>query len=254
MNTPHLKSINWETTPRNISPNGIHDDEKAKSLGFQGGFVPGIALYEHVCAGLINQDMNWLDTGYVELKFRKPVYSNETVTIELNEAEKTFNLYGDNPNDSRCSGLFIQAANHPELPNGKIQKQLQEPLGSSNLVGEMMEITREHDPSSFSEITSVTGFPNEINGKQLVPISQWGNPIYLIYEYFGLSTTIHYQGKIWHHSPLFAGEASVTRGLITGFSERNGNKLLELLTEISSDSGRKVATVEHSSVYELAKK
>jgi len=254
MQTPHFKSVNWETTPRNISPNGIHDDEKAKSLGFQGGFVPGIALYEHVCAGILTQNTKWLDTGYVELKFRKPVYSDETVHIDLNETEQTFNMYGDNPSDSRCSGIFVQATPAPSLPNEKVQKELRNSLGSPDLVGKMMEITREHDSSSFSEISSVTGFPPEIDGKQIVPISQWGNPIYLIYEYFGLSTTIHYQGKIWHHSPLFAGEASVTRGLITNFSERNGNKLLELLTEISSDSGRKVATVEHFSVYELAKK
>ena len=254
MNLIDIKTTQWETTPRNISPNGIHDDEKAKSLGFQGGFVPGIALYEHVCAGLIDQGIGWLESGYVEMKFRKPVYSDEKVVVKLDGNNRTFQLFGDNTDDTRCSGSFVQTAPPPDFPDKEVRERLEEPLGSQALVGEMMEVVREHDASEFTGITSVTGFPTEIDGKPVVPISQWGNPIYLIYEYFGLSTTIHYQGKIWHHSPLFAGEASVTRGLITSFSERNGNKLLELLTEIRSDSGRKVATVEHFSVYELAKK
>ena len=39
----------WTARPRNLSPNGIHDDDRARELGFSGGFVTGVVLYEVLC-------------------------------------------------------------------------------------------------------------------------------------------------------------------------------------------------------------
>ena len=72
-------------------------------------------------------------------------------------------------------------------------------------------------------------------------------------RYFGRSTTIHFAGRIWHHSPLFEDESFSTTGVITGFSEKRGNKIVEFNALVATGDGRPVATIEHLSVYQLAR-
>jgi hypothetical protein len=79
------------------------------------------------------------------------------------------------------------------------------------------------------------------------------NPIDLIYEYFGRTTTIHFVSRVWHHSPLFEHESFSTSGVITGFSERRGNQIVDFTALVAAGDGRPVATIEHSSVYQLAR-
>ena len=64
---------------------------------------------------------------------------------------------------------------------------------------------------------------------------------------------MHYAGRIWHHSPVYVGETVVKRGRITGFEERNGNRIVAFTVAIETAGGRPVATVEHKSIYALAR-
>ena len=50
MGSKEFKKREWIAKSRNFSPDGIHDDERARRLGFDGGFVPGVVLYEHIAA------------------------------------------------------------------------------------------------------------------------------------------------------------------------------------------------------------
>jgi hypothetical protein len=49
-----FQSRDWRAAPRNLSLNGIHDAARAQELGFDGGFVTGVVLYEHIAAELLN--------------------------------------------------------------------------------------------------------------------------------------------------------------------------------------------------------
>ena len=55
------------------------------------------------------------------------------------------------------------------------------------------------------------------------------------------------------HSPVYLGETVIKRGHITGFEERKGNQIVAFVVAIETDDGRPVATVEHQSVYQLAR-
>ena len=72
-------------------------------------------------------------------------------------------------------------------------------------------------------------------------------------EYFGRSTTIHFVSRVWHHAPLFEDETLTTSGIITGFSERRGNQIVDFTALVAAADGRPVATIEHSSVYRLSR-
>lgn len=69
----------------NIDPaadNKIHDDEVAQQFGFTGALVPGVELFAYATAPLIAAwGVPWLSGGSLSLRFRRPVYDGEEVTI-----------------------------------------------------------------------------------------------------------------------------------------------------------------------------
>lgn len=254
MTTSSFAAREWTAQPRNLSPNGIHDDERAQELGFDGGFVTGVVLYEHIAAELMNQGLPWLSEGRVDLRFRRPVYHDEAVTCRVDPETNSYEIKSDDGMGARSSGVFAIDEAPPTLPTGEAAPSpAGVPLGDPSLVGMVMRIEERLDPSRFDVMAENSRFPRELDGRKLIPIGQWINPIDLIYEYFGRSTTIHFAGKIWHHSPLFEDESFSTTGVITGFSERRGNKIVEFNALVAAGDGRPVATIEHSSVYELAR-
>lgn len=254
MVTTQFEAREWIARPRNLSPNGIHDDDRAQELGFEGGFVTGVVLYEHIAAELMNQGLPWLEEGRVDLRFRRPVYHDEAVTCRVDPETNSYEITGDDAMGARSSGVFAIDDDPPSIPSGDAAASpAGVPLGDPSLVGLVMRIEERLDPARFDEIAENSGFPRDLDGRKLIPIGQWINPIDLIYEYFGRSTTIHFAGRIWHHSPLFEDESFTTTGVITGFSERRGNKIVEFNALVAAGDGRPVATIEHSSVYQLAR-
>ncbi len=247
-----LQSRTWRARPRNMSPSGIHDDERARELGFEGGFVPGVMLYEHVVAELVNQGVGWLTDGRAEMRFRRPVYDNEEVSFEVEASGQSFTIRGDDDMGPRSTGLLTIDRDAPELPVGEPVSQIEGELGQESQLGVLMRIEQTIDPALFDRMAASSGFPRG-EGRKLMPVAQYVNPISMIYEYFGHSTTIHFESRVWHHSPLHEDETFSTTGAITGFSERRGNQIVHFTALIAAADGRPVATIEHSSVYRLAR-
>lgn len=60
---------------------GIHDDARARTLGFKGALVPGITSLAYVIEMLMNLfGDNWMTSGEISLSFVNPLYEGERVT------------------------------------------------------------------------------------------------------------------------------------------------------------------------------
>lgn len=60
---------------------GIHDDARARTLGFKGAPVPGVTTLAYVMEVLLNFfGENWTNGGDVDLVFNIPLYEGEKVT------------------------------------------------------------------------------------------------------------------------------------------------------------------------------
>lgn len=65
------------------SENKIHSDEGASRYGYQGGLVPGVAVYAYMTVPIVEAlGSPWLARGAMRAKFIKPVYDGEAVTVE----------------------------------------------------------------------------------------------------------------------------------------------------------------------------
>jgi len=79
--------VGSEITPvtkiaKNTAPGqGIHDDDRARTLGFKGALVPGITSLAYVTEMLMNLfGENWMTSGEINLSFINPLYEGERVT------------------------------------------------------------------------------------------------------------------------------------------------------------------------------
>ena len=82
------------------SENRIHDDETARRLGFAGGgLVPGVEVYAYACHAAVRRwGRAWLERGWAEMRFLKPVYDGRAARAE-----------GANAEDAPCCGSVSHA-------------------------------------------------------------------------------------------------------------------------------------------------
>tara|TARA_Y100000814_G_scaffold3281_1_gene3686 strand:+ start:11467 stop:12228 length:762 start_codon:yes stop_codon:yes gene_type:complete len=247
----NFRSHIWHANPLNERTDGIHTDTEASNLGFQGAFVPGVTLYEHVVSELLNQGVDWLKLGSASYRFRLPVYNNEPVTFSIDADNKSFQVIGDDKKGPRMIGTFGLEEKNLDISNLIPMEPCNEKLGKSEQIGAVLQIEEYFDVRIYSK-PNHSNFPNKIDKKIVVPVGKWCNPVDLITTHFDESTTIHRTGKIWHHSPLYAGETMIRKGIITNLSEHKGHQIVHFSVMQMTDSGRKLATIEHESVYRLA--
>lgn len=249
-----MKSKQWLAQPKNLSDEGIHSDETARNLGFAGGFVPGVSLYAHVVAELLSQGVDWLRTGTVDYRFRRPVYDGEAVLFSIDADRATFAITSPDGDDTRASGRLGFIDQPPDVARTAPVSPERAPLGRPDQIGVPLQITARFDDQRAAAAMSMSGdFTWMEDGRSLLPVSLWLNPINLLRTHYDSAVTIHYAGRVWHHSPVYLGETVVKRGRITGFEERKGNRIVCFVVAIETEDGRPVATVEHESVYQLAR-
>ena len=246
----------WIAQPRNLSAAGIHDDETARKLGFAGGFVPGVALYEHIAAEMVNQGTDWLHQGTASYQFRRPVYSGEDTRIRVSAEDNTFTMHNLTDEAPRALGRLNIDDAMPTIPNGTpaALPATKVPLGDPAQIGVLFRHERQIDTTNLDASAAITGFPRDGgDGRRIVPAGQWTNPVGMLGAYFDCPTTIHFQGSVWHHNPLYDGELLITRGVITEFYERGGNQVVHFQVIEETADGRPIATIDHHSVYQLAR-
>lgn len=69
------------------SENKIHDDAVARRFGFEGGLVPGVALYAYLARPVAEAwGERWLRGGRMDARFLSPVYDGTQVTATMSPA------------------------------------------------------------------------------------------------------------------------------------------------------------------------
>jgi hypothetical protein len=76
--------------PAEPSENKIHEDDLARAMGFRGGLVPGVTVYAWMTHPVVDAlGQAWLERGTFSVRFAKPVYFGEEVTVSASVAART---------------------------------------------------------------------------------------------------------------------------------------------------------------------
>src|SRR5262245_31320596 len=66
--------------------NRIHSNDVASRFGFRGGLVPGVNVYGYLTVPVVRfYGRDWLDRGWMRVRFRKPTYHGDNVIVEAGE-------------------------------------------------------------------------------------------------------------------------------------------------------------------------
>jgi acyl dehydratase len=83
----------WSIAARNLpehASNAIHTDAGARAAGFDSALVAGVTTYAYLTHPLVSAwGVDWVSNGGGEVRFRAPVFADETVDCIPTSSENT---------------------------------------------------------------------------------------------------------------------------------------------------------------------
>jgi hypothetical protein len=249
--------------------NRIHEDGLAREFGFRGGLVPGVTVYSWMTHPVVAAlGGAWLDHGTFSVRFAKPVYFGETVSVRASVAahsreEVTIQVRVVNDQDEVCATATMGLPRGPLLP-------LPDPAAypAATLPAERPPASRAH-----LEQRTVLGTPQLILERAVAdaflqkvsePLSMYRDPdgpahpgIYLeqanraLDRNVRVSPWIHVESHGQHLSVARLRERLETRARVKNLFQGKGHEFVELDLLLLAEGARAVASIRHVAIYQL---
>lgn len=245
--------------------NPIHSSDGARNYGFRAALVGGATIYGWCVSAILDAaGMPWLDHGWVEVDFRRPVFPNDTLTITIS-ADGAFEVRGD---DGR-----VRIDGHLGLGDAPWLEELtSHERKSPEPAADPLPILSPHNVPVGRELRArrvllsredAEAFGREKQGETLAcfygndayvhPAWLANQPIYWLHHSFSYGPAIHTQSRIQHRRGARVGQAFVVIGRCTDAFERKGHHYIVNDVEILDANGESVAGIRHTAIYQVAK-
>ncbi len=249
--------------------NKIHDDSVARQLGFKAALVPGVIVYAWMTHPVVEAlGIEWLTRGTFSVRFARPIYYGEQVTVRGNVAARaddsvtievsTLNSAGE-PCATATTGLtFGPPSTAPDLDAyPAVPLPAARPVVGRQVLASLSVLGTPE--LSLDEATAL-GFLSRVN--ESLPLYFGANPpahpgLYLdqanraLDRNVRVSPWIHVESHGQHLGVIRVGERLSTRGKITRLFERKGHEFVELDLLLVANGSRPVASIGHVAIYQL---
>ena len=233
--------------------NRIHSDDVAREFGFAGALVPGVGIYSYIIApALMNFGPDWLRSGTASVKFLKPVYDGDEVTVDGTERdESSVHLELNNANGLLCAvadaGLRrptdrIDAAKYPAAILPAPENRFA-PLASSLPIGTLLgSLEGVYDSQKFGgnfdplvrPAAALLALANDVVAANVI-LGPW----------------IHTGSVVTHFATLEEGECFSLRGSIEDSGQKRGHDFVVADLALFGESDRPIAAIKHSALIRL---
>jgi acyl dehydratase len=250
------------------SGNPMHDDEAARAMNFKGALVPGVTAFGFVTHAFVTYFGDaWLSEGSMEVRFRKPVYAGESMSVEATFADDTLNVEVNNPEQEVCV-----IGRGSMLPNSEIVKSIPsspipppKKLPGSKLSAERAQLEEER---IFGSIEAL--FTNA-EADQFLGLLQDGHEIYrggvthpawllrqaniIVDKNYAIGPWIHVASAIQNYALAYNDEPVEVRAEVIDLFERKGNEYFDLDVAILADGDpeRLIMRVMHRAIFKMGK-
>lgn len=249
--------------------NKIHEDSLARAFGFRGGLVPGVTVYSWMTHPVVaSLGGAWLDHGTFSVRFAKPVYFGEEVTVLTSVAahsrdEVTIQARVVNAQDEVCASATMGMPLGPLLVLPDVAAYPAAPLPA------------ERPPASRAALESraVLGTPRlQLDRAVLdafllkvgdrLPIYRGADApahpgIYLeqanraLDRNVRVSPWIHVESHGRHLSVPRVGQPLEMRARVKNLFQGKGHEFVELDLLLLAAGARPVAAIRHVAIYQL---
>lgn len=258
-------------TARNTSlhsPNKIHDDAVARTLGFRGGLVPGVTLYAYMTRAIVAAlGRDWIVCGRAAVRFTHPVYDGDRMTLETTTAPgdpAAIEVRALNPGRTVCG---VATA-------GRLDLAARPPLDLAKYPAAPLPSARPAATRANLEAIDVLGSPEQLYDETVAgeyadkfddPNPMFRGPLGLVHPAFYLDQGnrafdrnlvpepwMHVGSEVEHLSSTLVGQSLTTRGRVHRLFEKNGHEFVELDLVLVAGQTGPVARLRQTSIYRLA--
>jgi len=266
---PHMSTAVARTyrveayNPAQASENKIHDDSVARTLGFQGGLVPGVEVYAYACHPVVEHfGRAWLERGGIEMRFLKPVYDGRIAAVSAREAAAGLDL------EVKSEGALC-AAGRAWLADGAAGAR-PPPIEAFKL-GTSPKIRPVASPTTLAEGTALALPPQHLTPEAAAAYLQDVRETDALYARDGLAHPgavlrlcnlalketvvlppwIHVGSRVANFAAARIGDEVSVRARVQANYERKGHRLVDLDALVIANGDTVVARVLHTAIYQL---
>ncbi|MGD9935102.1 MAG: hypothetical protein AB7T37_15515 [Dehalococcoidia bacterium] len=244
--------------------NPIHSTDVALKFGFKAALVGGVTVYGW-CAPAIVEALGarWLEDGWADIAFRRPVYPGDEMTATVAENIEGWSLEMTNAAGAACIRGTVGLGRAPWFAD----------LQTSN------RTTAEPEPATKPELTLETAPSDQDLRPMWVPFTfadatayalekqrdsseRWIGPDALIHpgwiaarmtpfikHSYRYGPSIHARSRIQHLAPARVGSGVTVAGHFLRAYEDNGHHYAEYDGSVISESGVEVARIRHTTIF-----
>jgi hypothetical protein len=250
--------------------NKIHDDAVARRLGFRGGLVPGVTIYAYMTHPVVAAlGPEWLERGTFSVRFRRPVYEEELLTITARETARaeasiTLEVTALNPRGEACAlGMAaLIRGSRPEIPDLAAYPNAllpaARPVATRERLADLEVLGSPELPADPSEAAAYLDEVDEPLALYREPGAPAHPGLFIRQANRALDRNvlmgpwIHVSSDVRHLGLWRAGEPLATCGRVARLWEKNGNEYVELDLLMMAERLRPVAHVRHRCIYKMA--
>jgi hypothetical protein len=240
------------------SDNKIHDDAVARRFGFRGGLVPGVEVYAYMAhMPVARWGRAWLESGYAECRFWKPVYDGALARIIAAEESGALILAVESGGERCATGHASMPSQPPALlvadamseagPPGDRPPASEASLSPGRALGiapflvdramllDYLAEVRETEPMYRAEGLVHPGLILRLANMALV-------------QNVVLGPWIHVGSKVNNFAAVHVGQRLTLRSKITSNVVSKGHSIVEFDAVVVSDE-RDVAQITHTAIW-----
>ena len=250
--------------------NPIHSTAVAAEYGFKAALVGGVTVYGWTVPALIAFfGEAWLDRGWVDVAFRRPVYPGDEMTATVEDGgDATATLAMTNGDGERCLAGTAGMGDAPWLrdlvlpmlrtaeprpaelpwltlenaPAGQDLRPMAVPLSVAQAVEYALEKQADAHPRWAGERPRV--HPGWLAAR-MTP---------MIHHSYDYAPAIHTRSQVQHLAPAYAGQSFTVAGHFVEAFERKDNQYAVVDGLILAADGTEVTRIRHTTIFRVARR
>jgi hypothetical protein len=248
--------------PDEDKPNPIHSTGTAREYGFRGALIGGATAYGWTVASIVEAlGVAWLDQGWTELSFRRPMYPGDELDIHIDEGGELRVTC----NAELCFSGRVGLGNRAWLE----QMTLPERHEARRQPDALPELTLGNAPVGLDllpravtvNVADAHEF-NQVRQREPLPMFAGSRPrvhpawiaeqlIHLLHHSFDYGPSIHTASWIQHLGAAFADDTFTIRGHCVAAYERKGHHYLVNDGSIEDSAQQLIARLRHTAIFRI---
>ncbi len=250
-------------------PNPIHSTEVAHEYGFKAALVGGVTVYGWTVPAILEAlGETWLEDGWADVSFRRPVYPGDEMTATVDQTADGWRLTMANQDGEACIAGFVGLGKAPFLPGlampdrtypearGKTLPRLtleDAPLGE-DLRPMAVPVSLE-DAADYVATKQIDNDPRWLGeGARMHPGWLAARMTPLIHHSYDYGPSIHTRTQAQHLAPAVAGQTITVAGHFIDAYERKGHHYAVVDGAILGEDGTLLARIRHTTIFQVAKR